>query len=279
MPRKLLFIPFVILLLVSTACVFSATTPTPEVIVQVVTATSEPAVGRQPTAEPPAPTEMPAPTDVPAPTQPPEPTTPPEPDGPQPFEEGWDDPETTAWVYEYIAGTDRANDIFIEDSRLKIELNTRETYAYVYNSTVVYDDVIVAATVENKGDSTNGIALTCRMSDRGWYELRFSSGSYFYLYRYDQLKKDKGQVPYVELVPQTVIREINPGWKKNTVALSCIGDEIRFYFNGTEILYQRRAAIVDDTYSSGNVGVGVMSFTNTGSPVRVEFEDVIAELP
>ncbi len=279
MSRKLLLFSVLILLLVSTACVFSGATPTPEVVVQVVTATAEPSTGgRQPT-QPPSPTAPPAPTEAPAATLPPEPVDTEEPAGPQPINEGWDDPETTEWVYEYIAGTDRANDIYIEDSRLKFELNTRETYAYVYNSTQVYDDVIVSATVENKGNATNGIALTCRMSDKGWYELRFSSSSYFYLYRYDQLKKDKGQVPYVELVPQTVIREINPGWKKNTVALSCIGDEIRFYFNGTEILYQKRAAVVDDTYSSGNIGIGAMSFTNSSSAVLVEFEDVNAELP
>lgn len=276
MSRKV-YIPILILFLISTACSFTGGSPT-----AAPAEPTQPPVVEVPT-EPPAPTAVP--TEPPQPTMPPAPTTPPEPAptevpaGPAPFTESFDDTNAPGWKYLYVAGTEKFNDIYVEDSQLKFEINTAETYAYAYNENVSYEDVIVSAEMENKGDSANGIALTCRMNEKGWYELRFSSQSYFWLYRYDQEKKDKKQVPYVELIPQTVIRQINPGEKTNKVALSCIGDELRVYFNGTEIMYQKRQAVVDDKYKEGYVGVGAMTFTTTNYSVKVEFEEVSTSLP
>lgn len=289
MSRKIL-IPMLVLFIITTACALTGQA-TPTAAPAVVEAPTQPPAQPtqppvvEPTKAPVVPTEAPAPTLAPPPTEAPQPNEAPQPTdtetptGPQPFDEGFDDASLPGWKYLYVAGTEKFNDIYAENSRLNFEINTAETYAYAYNENQSYEDVIVSADIVNKGDAANGIALTCRMSDKGWYELRFSSQSYFWLYRYDQEKKDKKQVPYVELIPQTVIRQINTGEKHNKVALSCIGDEIRVYFNGTEILYQKRQAIVDDTYREGYVGVGAMTFTTTNYSVKVGFEEVKAELP
>ncbi len=177
-----------------------------------------------------------------------------------------------------MAGTERGNRIYTEDSNLKFEINTKETSAYVYNENTSYKDVIVTADVESVGADHNAMVLTCRMSERGWYEFRVTSDSMIYLYRYDQILKDKHQVPYVTLVPQHVVRQINPGWRKTTIGLSCIGDEIHMFINGTELIYDNHV-ITDDRYKEGFVGVGAMSFTDTATSVKVNFERLSAELP
>lgn len=85
-------------------------------------------------------------------------------------------------------------------------------------------------------------------------------------------------VPYVALIPQTVMTQIKPGFGTNKIALSCIGNEIRVFINGTEFKFKNQV-ITDDTYKKGNIGVGAMSFTTSKYPVKVEFEKVSAELP
>lgn len=218
------------------------------------------------------PTEVP--TDVPtaAPTETLAPV------GPQPLLEDFDSDTPEGWKYFYVAGTERGNRIFTEDSKLMFEMNTKETYGYAYYEDQEYTDVIVSANVENMGDNSNGMAITCRMSDKGWYELRIGSDAKLNVFRYDQLKKDKHQNPYVQLIPQYILREINPGFKKNNITLACVGDEIRIYINETEMIYDNKP-IVDDTYSSGYVGLGGMSFTTSAYGVKIGFDAVAADIP
>lgn len=277
MYRKLL-IPVLVLFVLSVACSLSGS-QAPTVVPPTKPPVAEAPTTVPPTAVPPTaePTAMP-PTVEPTAEPTAGPTDTAMPTGPEPFTEEFDQVNPSGWKFLYVAGTERANKIYTEDSNLKFEINTKETYAYVYNEGVSYKDVIVTADVESQGADHNAMVLTCRMSDRGWYEFRVTSDSMVYLYRYDQILKDKHQVPYVTLVPQHVVRQINPGWKKNNIALSCIGDEIRMFVNGTELIYNNQV-ITDDRYKEGYVGVGSMSFTDTKSAVKVNFERVSAELP
>lgn len=242
----------------------------------VIPPTSVPMTGAEPTATLVPPTEAPTavPTEVPteAPTDTPEPT------GPQPLEEDFDTDAPEGWKYIYIAGTERGNRVFTEDSKLMFEMNTKETYAYAFFENQEYEDVIVSTNVENFGDNSNGMAIACRMNDKGWYELRISSDAKMNVYRYDQLKKDKHQNPYVQLMPQVILREINPGFKANNITMACVGEEIRVYVNEVEMVYDSKP-IVDGTYRSGYVGVGAMSYTTSNYGVRVGFDAIVADVP
>jgi hypothetical protein len=92
------------------------------------------------------------------------------------------------------------------------------------------------------------------------------------------LKKDKHQNPYVQLIPQFILREINPGFKSNNITLACVGDEIRVYINEVEMVYDNKP-IVDSTYSSGYVGLGAMSFTTSNYGVKIGVDAIAAEVP
>ena len=242
----------------------------------VIPPTSVPMTGAEATSTTIPPTEAPTavPTEVPTEA----PTDTPEPVGPQPLEEDFDTDTPEGWKYVYIAGTERGNRVFTEDSKLMFEMNTKETYAYAYYENQEYEDVIVSTNVENFGDNSNGMAIACRMNDKGWYELRISSDAKMNVYRYDQLKKDKRQNPYVQLIPQFILREINPGFKVNNITMACVGDEIRVYINEVEMVYDNKP-IVDSTYRSGYVGVGAMSYTTSNYGVRVGFDAIVADVP
>jgi len=278
MARKM-FVLFLFVFLLS-ACTGpkAEVQPTQPPSLSVATATP---LAVQPTSAPEAtatqvPTEAPTavPTDVPTEA----PTDTPEPAGPQPLFEDFDSDTPEGWKYLYIAGTERGNRIFTEDSKLMFEMNTKETYGYAFYDGQEYTDVVVSANVENFGDNSNGMAITCRMNDKGWYELRIGSDAKMNVYRYDQLKKDKHQNPYVQLIPQFILREINPGFKTNNITLACVGDEIRVYINEIEMVYDNKP-IVDSTYSSGYVGLGGMSFTTSAYGVKIGFDAIAAEIP
>ncbi len=283
MARK--FIVFLVLALVLTACTGPKAVdvqPTNPPSLSVATATPAPA---QPTAVPPTETPVPpttapteAPTEVPTEAPTAGPTDTPEPTGPQPLLEDFDSDTPEGWKFFYVAGTERGNHIFTEDSKLMFELNTKETYGYSYYENQEYTDVVVSAEVENMGDNSNGMAVTCRMNDKGWYELRISSDAKLNVFRYDQLKKDKGQNPYVQLIPQYILREINPGFKTNNITLACVGNEIRIFINETEMVYDNKT-ITDSTYKSGYVGLGAMSFTTSNYGVKVGVQAIAAEVP
>jgi hypothetical protein len=275
-----IIIPVLLLFLVSVSCsMFAGTVATPkpaEPVVEATVAQVEPQVV-EPTAAPVEPTAAPEEPTA-APVEPTAASTE-EPSGPQPFSETFDNGNPDGWKFFYIAGTEKGNKINVEDGVLRYQLNTKETYAYVENENQVYQDVVVTANVVNQGDNSNGMAVACRINPKGWYEFRISSGfSSIYLYRYDQAKKDKHQNPYVELVPQHVVKEVHPGFKNNKIALSCVGDTLRMFINDTELIYDNKA-VTDDLYKEGYVGVGGMSFTTSNYAVKLDFEDVSAELP
>ncbi len=74
--------------------------------------------------------------------------------------------------------------------RLRFELPSPETYVYVQNTKYTYKDVLTVANFETvETDGKNGVAVVCRYSDQGWYELRVSTmgdrAGWIEIYRYD----------------------------------------------------------------------------------------------
>jgi len=184
------------------------------------------------------------------------------------------------WI-EFVAAGDKSKSfVSMSGNTLVFELPSPETYSYTFLDGPVYGDAVVTATVKMIKGGTNAVAVVCRASDAGWYELRLNiNGQYngsYEVYRYDPVLKDRRQNPYVNLLKG--YERINSVHIKNgvnsvnTFSISCIGDEITLYINSDSMEEVRNKPIVikDSVLSSGSIGVGSMSFGN-GS-IQNEFD-------
>jgi len=135
----------------------------------------------------------------------------------------------------------------------------------VYNE-FVPADVRVDAIVETVyGTNRNNISLLCRASDRGWYEFSMNSGGYWFIWKYDNEQ-------YTELA-RGASKAINMQKAQNELTATCIGTELTFYVNQTEM-----GSVNDNRFKdSGQVGVSVSTFDTPS--VGVEFDWFIASVP
>jgi hypothetical protein len=163
----------------------------------------------------------------------------------------------------------------------------------VENTKFSYKDVLVVstfATVESNG--TNGIALLCRISDKGWYEMRISTmgdgntAGRVWIYRYDPALKALNENPYVNLLVTAYslesipISAIKNGFNTNTIGFQCSGNSLSVFANGKAMIHPRlKVPIVvnDSTLAEGPVGLGVMSFSN--GKAYVEFSGISTNKP
>ena len=190
------------------------------------------------------------------------------------------DGDLSSWVPFVIAGNPDATYVTPVGSRLVFELpRLTETYAYVANTAVKFEDVYVEANFETKTNTSNGIAVLCRISDMGWYELRvYTSGpevGKFSLYRFDSDLRSQKKNPYVNLLggysTLTSVDLLN-GQRVNTIGLLCQGNSVIPFINGVQQNGSDRKPleVIDSNWMSGNVGIGAMSFS--GETVKVEFD-------
>lgn len=264
--KTLLFLGLALLVLL--ACSFGSNADEPELI-------DMPTLAPMPVEEeatlPPAPT-----AEVPTEPQPEEP----QPEAPteEPADSGGPLVGSDATWTEFISAGDKSKEFSTElGGRIVYELPSAETYTYSFVDGASYEDVYVEAKVETVKADNNGMAVVCRKSDKGWYELRIhtrgpDTGSY-QLYRYDPSLLARKKVPYVNLLKDlTKVNTadiINGTLKINTLGFSCKGEELRVFINGVEQLPPNKKVVTDDYLSEGTVGVGAMSFG--GGPVQIEF--------
>ena len=272
MKKKVYILPLMLLVLASMACsVLGGAQPTEEVVLP----TAIPTLAVElPTELPPTPVP---PTQEPAVEQPTEavmqaPTEPPAPAEPQ-----WE-----TWV---AAGDPSKEYVELLGGRMNFQLPSPETYAYADRVDAVYGDVYVEAEFETFKGGPNGIAVICRGSDRGWYELRVATinsadrpyaGSYE-LYRYDYSLKQQGKNPYFNLLKNMArvnTVDIVNGYSYNTIGLLCEGNQIRPFINGVE-QFPNKQEVFDDVLKEGTVGVGAMSFS--GGAVEIVFNSFMVE--
>jgi hypothetical protein len=173
----------------------------------------------------------------------------------------------------FVVGNPKLTEITTQSNALTFTLKDNETYVYRFYDKQVYDNVVVSATVTNLGDNANGIALICRASGEGWYELRVSSGGTYEVFLYSQKIKDQGQNPY-KLLASGGSGLI--GAKSNDLQFSCNGSSLSILSGGKEIK-PKTGPIEDSTFTNGKVGVGVMSFSRV--PIKVGFDKVSIAKP
>jgi hypothetical protein len=294
---KRLIIPILVLFLVTISCSMTPAqptatpVPTKKVVLPTKPAPTEKVVVPTETKAPP-PTVEPVqimPTDTVEPTQELLPTEP-LPTVTNYFTDEFDG-DLSGWRQWVVAGNSDLNYARGIVGRLHFELPSTETYAYEHNINYTYDNVLVQ-TQFNPVDAAgkNGIALICRVSDQGWYELRVSTigdrAGWIQIFRYDPKLKANHENPYVDLLMPTYkqdslpVAEIKPGFNKNTIGLACNGNSLSVYANGKPMMHPRLKepiVITDTTLTNGTVGVGVMSFSS--GKVFIDFDWVSTKAP
>jgi S1-C subfamily serine protease len=182
---------------------------------------------------------------------------------------------------EFVAAGDKSKTyVSMSGSTLVFELPSAETYSYAFLDGPEYGDVVVTASAKMIKGGTNAVAVICRASDAGWYELRVNiNGQYtgsYEVYRYDPILKERKQNPYVNLLKgYERINSVNikNGINSvNNISISCVGDEITLFINSDSMEEVRNQPIVikDSVLTSGSIGVGSMSYGN-GS-IQNEFD-------
>jgi len=234
-------------------------TPEPAVTVIYVNVTEEPSpesnTGVRPTRVKATPVQAtPVPTPIP-------------PQGSQPYYTEEFDKVPDNWSYEILKGNENKTDITVGKGVMTFDINDYDTYAYVFYDDWTYEDVYLEASAKNRGYNNNMITLVCRYSEEGFYEVNIKNDGLYYMYVYTP------SYGYKRLY-NGGSRQIKTGQQSNVFAMTCIGDEISLYVNGT---LERS---VTDTYHQlpeGQIGVGVSSFS--AIPVTVDIDYVTISRP
>ncbi|MGW8249129.1 MAG: S1C family serine protease [Anaerolineales bacterium] len=173
--------------------------------------------------------------------------------------------DTENWYTFTVPETDKY-DASYQNSRVIVEVNATDTSAYLVYDGFLPPDVRVDTAVELvQGTNRNNISLLCRASDAGWYEFSMNSGGYWFIWKYEDGK-------YNELA-RGASKAINMQKTTNEITATCIGTELTFYVNQTEMGSVRDNRFKDD----GQVGVSVSTFDIPG--VGVEFDWFAATVP
>lgn len=153
-----------------------------------------------------------------------------------------------------------------ENSVVYLQVDDTDTTVYMLLDADLPADVRVDAGVETvAGPNRNNISLICRASDEGWYEFSMNSGGYWFIWKYDN-----GQ--YTEL-KRGASNAINLQKRANEITATCIGTELTFFVNLTEM-----GSATDNRFKgSGQVGISVSTFDIPGA--GVEFDWFVASLP
>lgn len=230
--------------------------------------TDVPTATAVPPTETPVPTEVP-PTDVPA-TEVPPPTDIPIAEAPAYYFEEFDGSASSFYPSDYyyfiMNGPDEMDeDVYSDNGKLVFEIDTEDTYIYLYYGPWIYTDVRIGLEADNLGANSQSISLFCRYDDtRGWIEFNIAGDGTYNILAFDEL----GGTGY-NLLYNGGSTAIKIGKQTNTYVAECIGDEIALYVNDVEV----KTMTIPNAYrfiDEGYVGFSVSSFNNV--PVVVEME-------
>ena len=175
------------------------------------------------------------------------------------------DYESNGWYTNILLGKTNIDYLYPARRRLSLHLPEYDTALYLINDNTYAEDQTVEATFENVYSMNTQYGIICRYHDYGWYEFRIVvSGEYagsYMVYKYDQYLKDQGKAPYVLLHPgmdRYYTYDIKLGLNvKNTLKMTCQGDEIRVFINDNEQFPIRNGVIRDDDFEDGETGLTV----------------------
>ena len=172
------------------------------------------------------------------------------------------DYQSNGWYYNILLGNRNTDYLVPERRRISFHIPDYDTALYVLNDNTFAEDQTVEVTFENVYSNNVQYGVVCRYQDYGWYEFRIVvsgefAGSYT-VYKYDQYLKSQGKAPYVILHPgmdRYYSYDIKLGLNvKNTLKMSCQGDEIRIFINGNEQFPIKNGVLRDSDFEDGEAG-------------------------
>jgi len=193
-----------------------------------------------------------------------------EPDASQPGEEYFSydiDHDIYEWDYFLTNGDPSGVITVLKNGKLKITINSLDTYAYYIYNNLEAEDVRLDIRVANLGTNNNNVSLICRHSALGWYEFKIASNGLYWIYQYDPTLSD----PYKQLWNGDS-SSINLGKEDNEYTSICKGDQLRLLINGIEGI-----SITDQALTSGGIGFSVSSYNVT--PIVVDIDNFTASVP
>ncbi len=192
------------------------------------------------------------------------------------FNETFDEPDDAWYTWKIVtsqaAGHDPLVKSVLENGRLRVSIQDKETYAYQFLKTPAPGKVSISATYEYRTLLSSGVALVCR-ADPGftsWYEVRLLGAEFKYnFYQYDQKLKADEKNPYILLGSGVLTAKEFSSAAVDTVSLTCSDRQLSLDLNkGARVITQ---TIPGDLKGELN-GIGVMSYNMV--PVNIDFKTV-----
>jgi hypothetical protein len=168
-----------------------------------------------------------------------------------------------------VTGSDDANPdkVTVESDNGKLVWNfdSKWVYYYLFYNAYDYEDVRVDLRADNRGRNNNNISLICRYDPEvGWYEFNIANNGLYDIF-YAEVT-ESGSIAY-NRIANGGSNAIKQGKEVNEYAISCQGDELTLYINGTEV-----KQVNEKNYGlrSGQVGMSVSAFDVL--PILIEMD-------
>jgi hypothetical protein len=249
---RLLIVPALIIIM-GMACSFSAgDTGTPEA----TASSSDEAIASPTEVVVEAPTEDTSSQDSSSPTS-------------QPYTTFTFDQEPTDWTYWVQSGNEKDTSFEVNNGKLHVEINGKETYLYFTYDAYTYDNVYIETVVDNRGVNSQAVSLLCRYSDsEGWYEVNVQNDGLYTIFAYDARNKS------YDKLASGGSKAIKQGKEINAYGFDCSDRSLTLWINGTKVSEYK-----DNKYQfrEGNVGFAISSFE--ALPVIVDVDEVTIDKP
>jgi hypothetical protein len=171
-----------------------------------------------------------------------------------------------SWLYFLMNGKDEGFSLNTQDSKLRFDINNKNTWVYLYYNDYKYTDIRLDTKAENLGFNNNNVSLFCRYSDKGWYEFNVANNGKYWIYFYDDNIKD------YKLLYGGASNAIRMGKDVNEYTAICSGNKLTLGINGVEV-----RTVSDNSLKDGLVGLSVSSFNVT--PITVDFDYFSVSVP
>ena len=170
------------------------------------------------------------------------------------------------------AGNEVLPNISTDNGTLRMQTDSPYVWLYAIYGAQDYADVHIETEFINSALSPSSAGLVCRYSETdGWFEYNVSTdGSYNVLFgRWLSV----GVVDYLPII-DGVIKEIKQSGDTQQIGLTCSGNLLQLFINGTTI---RNVDISSYELSEGKVGLAAASYEN--APVVVVFNNLTVKEP
>ena len=128
-----------------------------------------------------------------------------------------------------------------------------------------YSNVIINAGFEMvEGDADITFEVICRSNDDGEYIFAFDLLGYYYVWYYNIANEEYEEIDFDDT---SAIDD-----QYNEVSVSCIGDELDFYINGSLV-----SSIVDDKSQSGFVGFAIETYDEYTAEIVINHFEIFEE--